>query len=142
MVDNALIFLYAGYLFSIFVLAVAGILNPIFVIRLQIQQAKVKNGLAILRRQMLGIGIVAEIVIVVALFCLTGRFFIHDPAILRYTITVAIMFFSFFVLAIIVIFIQVYNQNYSARNKELHELIDRLEKDEELVKKIDKAIKK
>ena len=70
---DPLIFLYAGYIVSIILLVIAGVLNPVFVIRLQLKQALVKNGLATLRKQMVGIGVIAEVVIIVALFCLTGR---------------------------------------------------------------------
>jgi len=144
---DPLIFLYAGYIVSIILLVIAGVLNPVFVIRLQLKQALVKNGLATLRKQMVGIGVIAEVVIIVALFCLTGRFFIHDPDILRYTITIAILFYSFFVLAIVIIFILIYNQNYSQRNIEIHEMIGKIEKELEAKRlaneaKLDKKKKK
>lgn len=128
--NNDLVFLYSGYIVSIILLIASGLLNPIYVIWRQYKQAEVKNGLGKLRKQKLTQGVFTEIVILVALFSLTARFFIHDPSILRYIITIAILFFSVFVASVVLVEVLIYNQSYTDREKELHELIAKIESGE------------
>lgn len=135
--DNSLVFLYAVYIVSIIILVVAGIIAAAFVIPLQLKEARVKNGLARLRKQMLAKGIFTEIVIIFSLFSLTGRFIIHDTTTLRYTITLVILFFALFILFGVVLDYLIYNQNYTEKNKKLHEKIEQMENEE-----IDKPKKK
>lgn len=140
--DNSIRFLYSGYIISIISLSIAGLITAMFVIPLQYRQSKVKNGLAALRRQMLLKGILALTVIVLAIFCLSGRFFINDPAILRYSITGMIIVFSLGILGKAIIDFQIYHQQYSDENKHRHEEIDKVERREEIASKIDKQKKK
>lgn len=120
--DYDLLFLYTGFMVAIFALIVAGLLNPFFVIRLQMKQAQVRDHLAKLRNQMLAMGFITEIVIIIAIFCLTARFIVTDLALLRILVTTAILFFSLNILAMVLIFIQIYNQNYSNLSEEKENL--------------------
>lgn len=139
--DSSLTFLYIVYIISIISLTIAGVITAMFVIPLQYQQSKVKNGLASLRRQMLLKGVLALIVIILAIFCLSGRFIISDTTILRYTITSMILVFSLGILGKAIIDFQIYHQQYSDKSKQLHQKIDEAEK-KKIASKVDKTQRK
>lgn len=126
--ESSLLFLYIIFILSIIMLTVAGIIYAAFVIPLQYKESKVKNGLSILRHQMLLKGILALVVIVISIFCLTARFIITDVTTLRYIITSAIFVFCLGWLGKAIIDYQIYHQQFSPKSKALHEKIEKLEK--------------
>lgn len=138
--SNSFLFLYIIFALSIIILVIAGIVVAAFVIPLQYKESKVKNGLATLRKHMLIKGLLAETVILLAIFCLIARFIIPNADILRYLITGMILVFSLGLLGKALIDFKIYHQQYTPESKKLHERIAQMEHKRD-VKRIKRNIK-
>lgn len=125
--DNSLSFLYVVFFVSVILHVFAGILTATFIMPLQAKQAGVKNGLAKLRKQMLFKGFLNLTIIIASIFALTLRFVITDVATLRYMLTTMIALHAIGTTAKAIIDFQIYHQQYSPENKEMHEKIEKME---------------
>lgn len=123
---DSLLFLYIFYFISIFLYVLTVIVTTAFVIPLQVKQAFVRNGLAILRRQLLFKGVLSLIVALVSILALTSRYFI-DGELNRYVIVILILIHSTSTFGKSVIDLIVYHQQYSPENKLRHEKIEKME---------------
>lgn len=108
MLPNLLIYLAA------FFCGIAAIIVLFFTIPLQVKQAGVKNGLALLRKQLLAFGVIVFITNTIATYFLTRAsisLYINGGQV---TAATAILLFTFAVskLAIAVIGYQIYHQQY------------------------------
>ena len=124
---ESLNFLYTVFFISIILHIAAGIITAAFVIPLQLQQVGVKNGLAKLRKQMVVKGFLSLVVIMSSILALTLRYVIHDIDILRYIIVTLILIHSLGALGKSYIDYEIYHQQYTEENKEIHEKIEREE---------------
>lgn len=98
-----------------------------FIIPLQIKEAQVKNGLLILRRELLVSGVIMFLVNTIGLTIILLRYFFGD-AILKPAIEIISLFNSIGFLIIASIKYHIYNSQYTPENKRLHAKIDRLER--------------
>lgn len=112
--------LYIGFAIAIIIYITAAIITGAFVLPLQYKEARVQNGLALLRKQMLKRGILGETVIVTSILALTLRFFIEDVNILRILITFIILIHAIGLLGKSIIDLRIYKQQYTPAQKELH----------------------
>lgn len=119
--------LYTIYFFAVFLHVVAGILTMAFVIPLQFQQSKVKNGLVLLRRQMLIKGLLSLIVIIVSVFALMGRWLPFNGDTIRYAVLLFISTHAVGILGKSYIDYRIYHQQYSEHSKQMHQKIHTLE---------------
>lgn len=132
---NSLTFLYIIYIISIIILLIGVLINAIYILPLQIKQAKVKNGLAGLRIFMLAQGSLNLLVGIFLIIALASRFFTEGDTV-RYA-TATIMFvisIAFFTFTLIWVFM--YRQQFTPRQVKLHAKIEKEEK------KIEKEEKK
>lgn len=125
--DPSLIFLYIVFFISILLYVIAGFITAAFVIPLQYEQSKVKNGLRGLRKQMLLKGLFALTVILASIIALTLRFFPFDENILRYIIVTMIAIHAGGTLGKSIIDFKIYHTQYSDENKKLHEKFEKEE---------------
>lgn len=121
---NLLMFFYYG---SIFIQLAAFVVCAFFVVPLQIKEARVKNGLAKLRKQLLLVGISIALLSLITAIVLSLRFFISGD-IARY-ISIGIVFFhSIGFLIVSATGYKIYHQQYTDEYKLLHKKIDILQK--------------
>jgi hypothetical protein len=123
--------LYLIYFLAVGIHVIAGIITLAFVIPLQFQQTKVKNGLIMLRKQMLLKGVLSVIVAIVSVFALLGRWLPFDGVLLQYAILLFISTHALGLLGKSVIDYKIYHQQYSEHSKNMHEKIHILEKAKE-----------
>ncbi len=122
--------LYAVYFLAIFIHVVALVNTALYVIPLQVKEARVKNGLAKLRILMLFSGVITILLSALSIIVLSLRFFI-DGEVARYTIVSLVLLHSLGFLASSLITRKMYRQQYSEKQKLFHEKIDALERKEE-----------
>lgn len=140
--EISLIYLYASYFLVVPLLVMAAIIYAAFVIPLQYKESRVKNGLAVLRKQMLAKGTLAFATCVLAAFSIVGRFVFSDPVIWRYLIVTAIDVFAICMFGKALIDFRIYHQQFSEESKKLHEKFEKHELKEKLEAKLDKKKKK
>lgn len=116
------------YYASVFFHIVSCIVVALFVIPLQVKEARVKNGLALLRKQLLAFGFLVATLAIVGATVLTLRYFVPDQE-TRMTITVMLVLaHSLGFLGMAVIGYKMYHQQYTDESKLLHAKLDKLEK--------------
>lgn len=118
--------LYTIFILSIITHVAAGIITAAFVIPLQVKQAGVKNGLRLLRKQMLAKGFLALFITVISIVVLTLRY-IYDGDFLPYAITGLVLLHALGVLGKSVIDYEIYHHQYSPESKRMHEKIEAIE---------------
>ena len=111
---------------SLGLLIVGILISALFIIPLQVKQAKVKNGLAMLRRLMLLQGILNLLVGVAAISAITSAYFTEIEA-TRYVSMIMVLIFSVSFLTFIVIWVIMYRQQFSTDQKRLHEKVAKQE---------------
>lgn len=126
-------FLYTIYFLSIIIIVIGLIINTVYLMPLFVKLARVKNGLAKLRKLMLVQAVLNELLGISALLTLTLRFFI-DGEFARYSITLFVLLFSLFFLALIGVWAIMFKQQFTPRQIELHEKIDKQEKKDDKAK--------
>jgi hypothetical protein len=136
--DSSLTFLYIVFFIAILEYVIAEFITAAFVIPLQYEQSKVKNGLRILRKQMLIKGVLAFIVILASIMALTLRFFPFEEHVIRYIIVTMIAIHASGTLGKSYIDYRIYHQQYSEASKRLHEKFEK----EEISQGKDKAASK
>jgi len=106
-------------LLALFLRIISSILLLIFCIPLQIKEAKVNNGLKILRYQLLAFGIILFITNCISMIFLTERFFdnVQDP----FSASLLQIINSVAFLLIAIIGHLMYHSQYTEENKKLHE---------------------
>ncbi len=134
--QDSLTFLYVVYFFAIFFLAAAMFVTAGFVIPLQFKQAKVKNGLQMLRKQLLLKGVLSFLVCGIAIATLTSRYFIDGEA-ARYFTVGLVFLFSLALFAKAFIDSRIYHQQYSAEHIEKSSRIQAEMNREEVLKNKD-----
>lgn len=128
--ENSINFLYTVFFLSILIHVLAAVITLSFVIPLQVREAKVKNGLRILRKQLLIKGVLALVIIVVAIVVLSLRYFISEPVTLRYITVTLVLVHALGILGKTWVDYQIYHQQYSPESKAMHSRIERLENEE------------
>lgn len=123
---DSLTFLYTVYLISILILIVGVLINIAYILPLQIKQARVKNGLAMLRRLMLAQGFLNLLVGTLLISALTSRFFVHGEE-ARYIGVTLVLLISLGFLTFTSIWVAMYRQQFTPKQVELHEKIDEIE---------------
>lgn len=123
---NSLTFLYVVYIVSIIILLIGILINVAYILPLQIKQAKVKNGLASLRRLMLAQGFLNLAVGTFLVIALTSRFFMHGE-IIRYVAVILVLFISISFFTFTSIWVIMYRQQFTAKQVKLHEKIEEIE---------------
>lgn len=126
--ENSLLFLYTAFFIAITLNIIAGVIVAAFVIPLQAKEAGVKNGLLLLRKQMLTKGALSLMVIVSTILVLALRMTDPDPLIARYTVSALILIHAMGILGKSYIDYKIYHQQYSQVSKDMHERIEHLEK--------------
>lgn len=126
--ENSLNFLYIVFFLSILIHVLSAVITLSFVIPLQVKEARVKNGLALLRKQLLFKGVLALVIIVVAICVLSLRYFIEDVPTLRYITVSLVLVHSLGILGKVWIDYQIYHQQYTPESKEFHAKVEALEK--------------
>ena len=126
--ENSLSFLYIVFFIAIILHVVAGVIITMFVIPLQLKEAEVKNGLRLLRKQMLLKGFLSLTVIVVSVLALTLRYIVPDPIVSRYLIVALILAHAIGMLAKAIIDHKIYHAQYSQESLDMHLRIEKLEK--------------
>lgn len=119
---NSLTFLYIIYFLSIILLICGVLQNIVYLLPLQIKQARVRNGLASLRRLMLMQGFLNLIVGLVAIASLTSRFFISGD-LARYVTVLLVLAFSLGFFTFTTIWVLMYKQQFTNTQKRLHDKI-------------------
>jgi hypothetical protein len=97
-----------------------------FIIPLQIKQVHVRNGLKLLRTELLVSGIILFLVNTIGLFIIVVRPYV-DPVQLRIFTDFIALFNSFGFFAIAIIKFQIYNSQYTPENILLHEHLHKIE---------------
>lgn len=124
---NSLTFLYIGYFLSILLFISAGLISAFFVYPLQRKEATVKNGLEILRQQLLEKG---RLAIIISLFCvltLTLRYFITNTDILRVLIVVFVLVVAYSHFRKSWLDFKIYRSHYTPENIAFHNRVHQLE---------------
>lgn len=111
-------FLYIIYFTSVFILVITAVIYSLFIIPLLWRLSKVKNGLAILRKQLLAKGVLAGIAIFFAIFALTARYIISDVETLRVIITFTVLVFSLTFLGKAIIDLKIFRHSFSTKGIE------------------------
>lgn len=91
---NSQEFVQIAYYVSIGFLVAAFITNLVFVMLPLLSKLKVPNGLGKLRFMIFSRVIIGQILIAIAIFCLTGRNIFSDPVVWRYLIGTAVFSLS------------------------------------------------
>ena len=118
-----------GFYLSIIFLVLSVTVILIFNIPLQLEEARVKNGLAKLRIQLLLFGLVLLITNFITLFLL-GRFAIvvfNNMTIVNFTMQFLLLIYGISHLLLACIGYMIYHQQYTPENKKLHEKIEKAE---------------
>lgn len=100
-----------------------------YIIPLQIKEANVKNGLLILRRELLISGVMLLLINSLGLCIILLRYFVGDT-IARIVSEVVTLFNSLGLFAVGLIKYQIYHQEYTPENKKKHDRIYELEQAE------------
>lgn len=127
---DTLTLLYIFYFIAIVFYLIAIFLEASFVIPLQFKETGVKNGLKVLRRQLLSKGILSLIVGITSVLALTTRFFGLPADWNRIVIIVVVVINAIGVIGKAFLDYQIYHQEYSPINKKRHMLIAKIEKKE------------
>lgn len=107
------------YILSIVILLVGAIINLIYIIPLQIKQAKVKDGLAMLRSLMLMQGVLNSAVGMVSVTVLTLPLIFYGKDISAITVALVFIFaLGFFTFT--AIWVIMYRQQFTPKQKRLH----------------------
>lgn len=128
---NSLQFLYVVYGISIVLLVVSILVSVGFVIPLQIGQMGIKNGLVLLRRQLLtkrALGIIGSII---AILSLLSRFIFGNTDFARYVVVSLVFVFSLRDLVDSCIDSWIYHTQYTEKSIEFHRQVSDLENKEE-----------
>lgn len=120
-------FLIGVYIASIGIHILALIVHGTWVIPLQIKEAGVKNGLKKLRVLFLASGITIMMLSIISILVLSARFFVPEGQWARYYYLALILFHSFGFLTFSIIKRIMYKQQYSDKQKELHNKLAQLE---------------
>lgn len=120
-------FVYLMYVLSILFYIASFITATFFLVPLQFKQALVKNGLSILRRQMLRKGMLSIFVSLAGVIVLTSRFYVGNE-IAQIIIPLFVLVNSFCFFLIVLIGSRIYHYHYTDKNIRLHERLDKLEK--------------
>lgn len=91
---NSLSFFLACVGITVVLLVVAFLTNFLLVFPKLIYNLRVPNGLGKLRTMILARVSFGQVVIAISIFCLTSRFFINDPEVLRYIIGIVLVGFG------------------------------------------------
>lgn len=119
-------FLYIIFVLSIITHVVAGIITAAFVIPLQIKQAGVRNGLRLLRKQMLAKGFLALFIAIVSVVVLTLKY-LYDGDFLPVITTGLVLLHAVGILGKSIIDYEIYHHQYSEESKRLHAKIEAIE---------------
>ena len=122
--QQSLIFLYVVFFLSIALYIAGGFITSAFVIPLQYEQSKVKNGLVVLRKYMLKKGVLSLVVIIFSILALTLRFLPLEEHMYRYIIVTIIFVHALGTCSKSVVDYRIYHQQYSEDSKKLHELFE------------------
>lgn len=131
---DSLTFLYIGYFISIGLYVATILLEASLVIPLQFKEAGVKNGLKVLREQLLMKGVVSLVVALTSVMALTSRYFL-DGEINRYVIVIAIVVNALGIFAKAFLDYRIYHQEYTEVNKQFHARVAEMEAKEKKNKK-------
>lgn len=123
------ILLHHVFYFAVMLHIVAAILTLAFIIPLQVKEVGVKNGLRKLRKQLLIKGVLSFIVILAAIFALTGRYFLPDGA-LRSAVIIFVLAHAIGIVGKSYLDYLIYHQQYTPKSKEMHEKIESVERGE------------
>lgn len=93
-----------------------------YVIPLQIKEASVKNGLAILRKQLLIVGVIIILLNIISIAFIVLRVVV-DESVYRFSSGALTIINAIASLGISIIAYQMYHQQYTPRQKELHKKI-------------------
>lgn len=114
---NSLIFLYIVFGISIVFYICTVLITVALVIPRQTHEAKIRDRLAKLRRQMQANGALSLIVAFVSIIALTSRYFVGAGDLYRYIITTAIFVHALCLLAQAILHYRIYHQDYSVNKK-------------------------
>lgn len=120
-------FLYITYFLAIISFILTVILTSSFVIPLQIKEARIRDGLLPLRKQLLKRGILIISVSIFAVVILVSRYFLTGE-ILRYLIGTLMLAMSLAVLGVTIFDLRIYRSQYSEESLKDHEKIDNTSK--------------
>lgn len=116
---NSMTFLYVVYLASIGIHVIALLITLVFVLPLQIKEAKVKDGLLSLRKQLLFMGINIIFLSVVTIVVLSYRLFLTLPMdIMRYLVTSLVLLHALGFLMFSINAYKIYHNQYENEGKE------------------------
>lgn len=117
--------LYFFYMLSIALHFLSVVIAFIFCLPLQIREARVQDGLKMLRYQLLAFGIIIIALGIVSIAVLGIRFFLEGDA-ARYVTIVLVMAHAIGFLGFAVIGSLMYRQQYSEESKSLHKEIAKI----------------
>lgn len=122
-----------GLYLSIVFIALSAIIIIVFNVPLQIREAKVKNGLAKLRIQLLLFGFVLLVTNFVSLFFLAelGIRVFNTMIVVNQHMQILLAIYGASHFALACIGYMIYHQQYTSKQKELHARIEKIEKREE-----------
>jgi hypothetical protein len=116
-----------GLIANVVLRVITAIIFIKFIIPLQIKQAHVKNGLKLLRTELLVSGIILFLVNTIGLGVIVVRPYV-DPNQLRYFTDFIALFNSVGFFTVAIIKFQIYNSQYTPESILMHEKIEKLEK--------------
>jgi len=120
--------LYVVYLISIIIYIITVFLDVAFVLPLQAKEARIKNGLTLLRKQLLLRGIVGILVALASISALASRYFPANTEVIRYIALFFVLVSALGSLVKAIIDYMIYHQQYSDESIKRHQKIAKLEK--------------
>lgn len=118
---------YFLYFASVGVNIASFFIVALFIVPLQVKEARVKNGLAMLRKQLLLYGITVSTLSLLNAIVLTTRFYV--PESVRMAITISLIFIhSLGFAGLAVLGYKIYHQQYTDISKAIHAQIEKVEK--------------
>lgn len=126
-------------LVNLFIRVATAIIFLCFIIPLQIKEARVKNGLRLLRRELLVSGMTIFFINTVGLSIILFKY-VFDDGVVQAATSVITLFNSLGFLVIAAMKYHMYHQQYTPENKRRHARIEQLEVEEEEQKR--KEVKK
>ena len=126
--------IYILYITNILIHLLSVIITAIFIVPLQIREARVKNGLAVLRKQLLAFGVLVIVVGIASVIALTLPLFERNGITLYLSLTtVTIHAFAF--LGFAILGYQIYHTQYTDEIKEAHKELDKIRSGQASAKK-------